>query len=149
VPFPDVRRCVAVLCDLADEGVRGLPIGPAPSAVIANAVLVAGDEALVASGAEFVRWVDDWWLAARSAGHAIELVEVLAAALQPLGLRLHEAKTRLLGPHERPGPASGPEYHRAAHAHPVPVVARSHAVVPDDGGVGPRRRAARAAHRQR
>jgi hypothetical protein len=142
-------RCALVLDDLAAEGVGGLPIGPAPSAVLANAVLSFGDQALRRAGAPFVRWVDDWWIVARSAPHAGELLGVLGRGLEQAGLRLHEAKTRLLEPDERPGPGSGQGYHRAAHAHPLPVVPRSHPVVPGDRRVGARRRAARAARRER
>ncbi len=42
-----------------DAGVDGLPVGPPASALLADAVLAAGDDAIRATGAAHVRWVDD------------------------------------------------------------------------------------------
>ena len=68
------RRSVDPIVDLlegfASEGVLGLPIGPEPSAVLANAVLAAADERLVAGGAAHLRWVDDFVVAADDAADA-------------------------------------------------------------------------------
>ena len=42
-----------------EAGVEGLPVGPAASALLADAVLTVGDDAVRSTGASFVRWVDD------------------------------------------------------------------------------------------
>jgi hypothetical protein len=79
-------------------GVTGVPVGPDPSAVLANAVLRTVDEALIAEGYASVRWVDDVVVAAApsSAGEAASIV---GSALASVGLRQNEAKTRvMLGP---------------------------------------------------
>ena len=79
----------------ADAGVRGLPVGPDPSAVLANAVLAPLDEALRRAGVAHVRWVDDLvvW------GERADVVRALAGAhraASALGLELHAAKTGIV-----------------------------------------------------
>ncbi|HEX9123469.1 MAG TPA: reverse transcriptase domain-containing protein [Actinomycetota bacterium] len=146
-----IRAVRQVLLTLHAEGVAGLPIGPEPSAVLANAVLAAADRALARAGAAHLRWVDDFWIFA-SDGHAAGVaLESLRHCLGRLGLELAPEKTRLLEGSEVPvacagspplsGP--GPRYHRPSDAHPVPGVPGPNAVPPPDGGVGPRRRSAR------
>jgi hypothetical protein len=142
----DADRCVTVLERLAGEGVRGLPVGPVASAVLANAVLAAGDRALRGVGVNFVRWVDDWWIELRSARQAADVLDALATALAGAGLRLNDGKT-LVGPPidvMAAGTPSGAEYHRAADAHPVPVVHGANPLLPGHrrlalGGRAPRR----------
>ena len=119
VAFADVRRCYASIAaavvgetlrregidtaealegflrDLAREGVRGLPVGPEPSAVLANAVLAPVDRALEHAGIEHLRWVDDVVLCGPDPCAALE---VLRGALATLGLRLNERKTRVVTP---------------------------------------------------
>jgi hypothetical protein len=53
---PSVR---AVLERLSELGVRGLPVGPRASAVLANAALARVDEEIADAGALHLRWVDD------------------------------------------------------------------------------------------
>jgi hypothetical protein len=150
LPVTTVARCVGLLRDLELEGVDGLPVGPIPSAVLANAVLAVGDAVLVALEAAFVRWVDDWWIAVRSAGHAADLLHALADALALAGLRLNERKTRLGGPGGGlGGGASSAGYHRATDADALPVIPGPDAVVPRDGGVGLGGRPPRRASGQR
>jgi hypothetical protein len=133
----DVDACVGVLRRIAAAGVEGLPVGPAPSAVLANAVLAGADDVLRARGATFLRWVDDWFIGVRSQADAVTLLDALARALWRRGLRLNASKTRLAPAGDaRPSLA---EYHRAADAHAVPGLPRPHAVVPVDGGVAARR----------
>jgi hypothetical protein len=141
--------CIRALEELASEGVRGLPVGPVPSAVLANAVLAVGDDALRRLGVAFLRWVDDWWIGVRSTAHAAEALGALGAALATVGLRLNDDKTRVAGPDDTGLAASSGEYHRAAHAHAVPVLARSNALVPHDGGVVARGRTTRGARGER
>jgi hypothetical protein len=89
---------------LQAEGVCGLPVGPDPSAVLANAVLGHVDRRLEEIGLTHVRWVDDVVLASPDPASALRLVR---RALAEIGLRVNEAKTRIivgapaavLGPH--------------------------------------------------
>jgi hypothetical protein len=138
-------RCARVLGALAADGVSGLPIGPPPSAVLANAVLVAGDAALRSTGVRLVRWVDDWWIAAMSTSHAVDALVALSGALAAAGLRLNRAKTGLCAAADVGEGASVAGYHRAAHADPLPRVVDPDAVVPGDGVVAARRRTSRRA----
>lgn len=148
VAAPAVAACVRVLEEFGDAGVPGLPIGPAPSAVLSNAVLATGDRALRRTGLAFARWVDDWWIAAGSASQLAAALGLLGDALATAGLRLNDAKTRVVDRNDV-GWASTAEYHRAAHAHAVPVVPGPYALVPGHGRVGPGRRTSRPANGQR
>jgi hypothetical protein len=119
IAFADVRRCYAsisaatvgetlrrdgvttaddlerFLRELQDAGVTGLPVGPEPSAVLANAVLARADRALERAGIRHLRWVDDVVLAGADPAAALE---VLRDALAIVGLRLNEGKTRIVDP---------------------------------------------------
>jgi Reverse transcriptase (RNA-dependent DNA polymerase) len=119
IAFADVRRCYAsisaamvgerlrrdgattaddlerFLRDLQDAGVTGLPVGPEPSAVLANAVLATADRALERAGIRHLRWVDDVVLAGTDPTAALE---VLRDAFASVGLRLNERKTRIFDP---------------------------------------------------
>ena len=86
-----VRELVAWLHALERVGVVGLPIGPEPSAILANAVLSAGDRALDACGVRWFRWVDDWVFVGDGIDRALD---GLADALARQGLVLHDRKTR-------------------------------------------------------
>ncbi len=116
--FADVRRCYASISPsttgaglralgvgtaagaieaflegLEPDGVRGLPVGPDPSAVLANAVLAHADRALERAGVAYVRWVDDVALSSADPSGALD---VLRGALEEMGLRLNERKTRVV-----------------------------------------------------
>lgn len=117
IAFADVRRCYAsisaatvgetlrragigtadalerFLRDLQRAGVTGLPVGPEPSAVLANAVLARADRALEGAGIRHLRWVDDVVLAGQDPAAALQ---VLRDALATIGLRLNERKTRVV-----------------------------------------------------
>jgi hypothetical protein len=92
---PAANDAVALLDRFRDEGVRGLPIGPAASAVLANAALGELDASLRAAGISHVRWVDDVvaWGARADVRGALRSLRIAAGAV---GLELHEAKTILL-----------------------------------------------------
>lgn len=92
----EAERLLEVLRPLWEEGVTGLPIGPEPSAIIANAVLGPVDEAIRGSGCQPLRWVDDWVLPVASGGQAGRLLVTIERALDDLGLQLNPAKTRVL-----------------------------------------------------
>jgi hypothetical protein len=92
---PEAARAAGFLRWLRDLGVRGLPVGPEPSAVLANAILARLDRALRTSEVRHVRWVDDLvlWGEPREVRRAMSSLRRQAATL---GLDLHDGKTRLL-----------------------------------------------------
>jgi len=117
IAFADVRRCYVsispslvgrtlrlagigtadeiedLLTALEHVGVRGLPVGPDASAVLANVVLAPVDRALREAGIDHLRWVDDVVL---SGAHPEAAVSALRRALGLIGLRLNERKTRIV-----------------------------------------------------
>ena len=50
---------------LADGKSYGLPIGPLASSILAEAILIDVDAALIDQGFDFVRWFDDYTFFAR------------------------------------------------------------------------------------
>lgn len=82
-----------MLRSFEERGVRGLPVGPAPSAVLANAVLASVDDAVArAAGSPVLRWVDDVVVGACPA-RARAAEETYERSLRALGLRPHAVKT--------------------------------------------------------
>ena len=104
---------------LGDAGVRGLPVGPPPSAIIANAVLGFADRAVVEAAAVPIRWVDDVVLVGRDRLGAERAFDAWRRALASLGLEAHDGKTV-----RDPG-------RRLARVGPSAslVLARSHAII--------------------
>jgi hypothetical protein len=99
----------------AGEGVDGLPIGPVASAVLADAVLSTGDEAIHLPGVEHLRWVDDVVIFAPDRRTGLRALDALRGSLSAVGLELHEGKTmvfsdpeavaaHLRSPQSSPGP---------------------------------------------
>jgi hypothetical protein len=88
----------AAAADMLDgwgsEGSPGLPVGPAGSAVLANAFLASADAAL--GPHPFLRWVDDYLVGVGSERAAGEVLERLHEALGRLGLSLARSKTAFL-----------------------------------------------------
>ena len=76
-----------------EAGVEGLPVGPVASAVLADVVLAAGDDALRRTGASFIRWVDDVVIFAFDRRGRGASLDTLRAAWASLGLEMHELKT--------------------------------------------------------
>jgi hypothetical protein len=91
----EAAHAVDFLRRVHERGVRGLPIGPDPSAVLANAVLSELDRAIRSSGARHLRWVDDLvlWGSRADVDHALRALDDVAAGM---GLALHPEKTRFL-----------------------------------------------------
>jgi hypothetical protein len=89
----DATPLFAVLERTAAAGVRGIPVGPHPSALLANAVLAASDEAVLATGALIHRWVDDVVIVGRDRVHAARALDAWVRALGIAGLSAHEGKT--------------------------------------------------------
>jgi hypothetical protein len=96
---PHAAPVVEELRRLRDAGVRGLPIGPEPSAILANAILMTLDRAVRGSGVRHLRWVDDFVLWG-GRGDVLRALDALEDAAARHGLALHEGKTRLLADRE-------------------------------------------------
>jgi hypothetical protein len=151
----DVRGVTALLEAIEEAGVPGLPIGPDPSAVLANAVLAGADEALRVAGVRHLRWVDDVWIFAAGRREAVAALRSLGGWLEGQGLSLAAEKTRMLDrPEEIAAVVAGgrvslatPRYHRRSDAHALPGVHDPHPVAPAERGVGPDRRTPRTAGR--
>lgn len=79
-----------------DAGVRGLPVGPESSALVANWVLGSVDEAIREAGAIPLRWVDDWSVPVAGPPAADAARRSLERALGQLGLSTHAGKTGVL-----------------------------------------------------
>lgn len=85
-----------MLVSYAGRRGRGLPIGPHPSALLAEAVLGRVDRHLLRNGRPFVRYVDDIRIFCGSLRDARAAWHDLASFLaERLGLGLNDAKTRI------------------------------------------------------
>jgi Reverse transcriptase (RNA-dependent DNA polymerase) len=102
----DIRLAADLLDGWGSGGYPGLPIGPPGSAVLANAVLRPVDLAL--DRTPWLRWVDDYLIAARSEAHVHRLLERIDERLGRLGLARSSRKTHVAprGPGLWPGPCS-------------------------------------------
>jgi hypothetical protein len=87
------REIEGLLRALERVGVRGLPVGPDASAVLANAVLAQVDRTLAGEGIEYLRWVDDIVVTAADPWAALSAIR---RAVERIGLRLNEGKTRIV-----------------------------------------------------
>lgn len=86
----------AFLGGLVEHGARGLPVGPEPSAVLANAVLAGVDDDLGRAGVRHLRWVDDVVASVGGPGEAERVLDLVRASLADVGLELNESKTRVV-----------------------------------------------------
>jgi hypothetical protein len=104
--YPSVgeRALEAVACSdqlrtflrgVADAGVRGIPVGPDPSAILASGVLAYADHAAAAAGCRPIRWVDDVVMVAAGPRPVIRAFDAWRRALGELGLEAHDGKTRM------------------------------------------------------
>ncbi|MGZ8578296.1 MAG: RNA-directed DNA polymerase [Actinomycetota bacterium] len=100
IASPPVRAITEVLESLEREGLRGLPVGPEASAILANAVLAGADLAARHAGAGVVRWVDDVALVGPDRRTVLRSFDAWAKHLATLGLRPHDGKTSLILPGE-------------------------------------------------
>ena len=94
----DLTSIRRILEDFETRGVKGLPVGPDPSAALANAVLTVADRCLEVHGLVHVRWVDDIWAAAPSTAAAERALDRLRHSLDRVGLRVAEEKTAIIDP---------------------------------------------------
>jgi len=79
---------------LSDHSVDGLPIGPEPSAILANGILAVADREAAAAGCRPIRWVDDVVFAAAGRRTARLAFDAWRRSLRDLGLEVNEGKTR-------------------------------------------------------
>ena len=79
-----------------EAGVIGLPVGPKASAVLADAVLLAGDAALRSAGVTHLRWVDDVVIASPDLRSAVRALDRLRQAWGTVGLEIHDGKTLMM-----------------------------------------------------
>jgi hypothetical protein len=103
----DVRGVLAVLERIEATGIRGLPVGPRPSAFLATMVLAEADDELAGARIRHLRWVDDFFLFFDDRSHAPNGLGVLSRALGRGGLELAQHKTREIGPGELATHVSG------------------------------------------
>lgn len=89
----DARLAADMLEAWGAHGYAGIPVGPAPSAVLSNAVLRPVDEAL--GGFRLLRWVDDYLIGARGEREAQEVLDRMDESLGALGLKRQPRKTRV------------------------------------------------------
>jgi hypothetical protein len=92
----DVEALDAWIGWFASVGVQGLPVGPDASAVLAEAVLQVGDEALRSMGVPHVRWVDDVAIFAADARRAELALAALVGSWASVGLEPNGSKTGAL-----------------------------------------------------
>jgi hypothetical protein len=92
----DVAAILAWHARFRAGGVEGLPVGPEPSAVLANAVLTVADRALRENGTRFQRWVDDIVAFVPDHRQAIRALDGVHRALSSAGFELHDGKTRIV-----------------------------------------------------
>lgn len=89
-----VRKFISLLFD---RNSYGIPTGPYASRLLAEAVLIDVDAALLADGADFVRWVDDYTIFCRTETEAQRVLFRLAESLfRNHGLTLAGIKTKIL-----------------------------------------------------
>jgi Reverse transcriptase (RNA-dependent DNA polymerase) len=127
---PDqVAEVAGVLESLQRGGVRGLPVGPDPSAVLANAVLAEVDLSLRRNGFEAIRWVDDFFVRIERPGQADRALTALGAALGNVGLTLAAEKNRVVAFDPR-RPVGGAWYLGSGSGQRSPVVIRARSGLP-------------------
>lgn len=154
-PRSSIIELGRLLWELHTGGIPGLPVGPAPSAVLANAVLARTDRSLAAAGFAHLRWVDDFVVFASGRAEAERALAVLRFALADLGLELCDSKTRLLTGIDEVASVvlgylpstQGPTATLRTDADALPSFHGAHPLVPPDGGVDLGRRPARATSR--
>jgi len=78
------------------SGVKGLPVGPQSSQILANGLLIPLDLGLSEQAVPFIRWVDDTWLFVNTGEQYRAIKDWYESGLRHIGLRLNEEKSRIL-----------------------------------------------------
>jgi hypothetical protein len=92
----EIHDIETILRRFAVAGVRGLPVGPEPSAILANGLLSRVDAVLRDQGLAHVRWVDDVTIAAPDRHRALSVLDAFRRSLAARGLEANDAKTFVL-----------------------------------------------------
>ncbi|GAA6155148.1 hypothetical protein NBRC116588_06210 [Pyruvatibacter sp. HU-CL02332] len=92
------RKAVGVLCrllgKLAGGKSYGIPTGPFACRILAEALLIDVDAALQEKGIDFVRWMDDLTVFAKSEQEAVEIIQFVSKWLREQhGLIVNQSKT--------------------------------------------------------
>jgi hypothetical protein len=90
-----VDELLELLARIATAGTPGLPVGPEPSAILANAVLAVADRSAREAGAQILRWVDDVVLTAPDSRAVVRAFDAWVRAGRSVGLQPNEGKTRV------------------------------------------------------
>jgi hypothetical protein len=86
-----------ILGNFTSQQSRGIPVGPAASHLIAEAILADVDNMLLRKGYKYVRYVDDFRIFHRSKGEAIKAIHDLSEYLHSVHkLILNAGKTHIL-----------------------------------------------------
>jgi hypothetical protein len=80
---------------VADAGVRGIPVGPDPSAILGNGVLAYADRAAAAGGCRPIQGGEEVVRGVAGRRPVIRAFDAWRRALGELGLEAHDGKTRL------------------------------------------------------
>ena len=72
----------------------GIPVGPLASNILAEALLIQVDEYLISIDADFVRYIDDYYIFKNSESECIKVLYELGERLDQEHLSLNMAKTR-------------------------------------------------------
>lgn len=92
-----VEDLAGILASFEARGVRGLPVGPDPSAVLANAVLAPVDTAVrEVAGFAAMRWVDDVVVFTRDVARARRAASAFHRAVRAVGLEANDSKCRVI-----------------------------------------------------
>jgi hypothetical protein len=89
------EELLELLARIATAGTPGLPVGPEPSAVLANAVLAVADRSAREAGAQILRWVDDVVLIAPDRRAVVRAFDAWARGARLVGLHPNEEKTHV------------------------------------------------------
>ena len=95
----DVARVLVkkLISNLLDKNSYGIPVGPYASRILGEAILIDVDAHLQSMGIDYVRWVDDYNIFARSEQLAQSTVFELAEWLYTNhGLTLQSSKTKII-----------------------------------------------------
>lgn len=119
----EIRDIATILRRFTAAGVRGLPVGPEPSAILANGVLAHVDAHLREGGLAHVRWVDDVTIAAPDRRGAVIALDAFRRSLAAHGLEANDAKTFLVGDRDEISAiVSGPQRLSHVDASPCAII---------------------------
>lgn len=101
VDTAEVARLLALLERVGQDRPPGLPVGPAPSAILANAVLAAVDVRMRGAGIPYLRWVDDVVAVVAGRRGAAAAFDAFLRGLDDVGLEPNASKTEILTDRDR------------------------------------------------